>query len=168
MEIWPIDGPWTGRLAVCSRPRAGWFLEDDLRALRDAGYGVLVSALTVEEVVVAELQRVPELCPTTGLEFHHFPVGNLQVAPMDRALPSVQEWHERLHSGQGIAVHCWASVGRSPTLAAALLINAGLPAADTWSRITLARGREVPDTLEQRRWAASFADRRALLAESDR
>lgn len=158
MEIWPIEGPWTGRLAVCSRPRSGWFLEDDLRALREAGYKILVSALTPEEVVIAELQRVPELCLEHGLEFHHFPVGNLQVPRTETARPTVLDWHDRLHAGDAIAVHCWATVGRGPTLAAALLIRGGLPIAETWSRITAARGRDVPDTLEQRRWAATFAD----------
>jgi hypothetical protein len=157
MEIWPVEGPWSGKLAICSRPRAGWFLEDDLRALRDSGYGVLVSALTPDEVIIAELQRVPELCESLGLEFHHFPVGNLQVAPFEVASPRVTSWHGRLEDGAGVAVHCWASVGRGPSLAAALLVRSGLQPADTWTRLTAARGRDVPDTLEQRRWAGLFA-----------
>ncbi|MEO8538715.1 MAG: tyrosine protein phosphatase [bacterium] len=158
MEIWPIEGPWPGQLAVCSRPRAGWFLDDDLRALREAGYRVLVSALTPDEVVVAELQRVPDICDEVGIEFHHFPVGNLQVAPLDRARPQVDHWHERLLNGENIAVHCWATVGRGPTIAAALLIRGGIPATETWGRIIGSRGRDCPDTLEQRRWAASFGE----------
>lgn len=157
MEIWRLDGPWPGKLAVCSRPRSGWFLEDDLRTLRAEGYGILVSALTPEEVIAGQLQRVPELAPAVGLEFHHFPVGNLQVAPVERARPRIEDWHERLHAGDGIAVHCWGTVGRGPSLAAALLIRAGLEPDETWRRIALARGREVPDTLEQQRWSALFA-----------
>ena len=156
MEIWPIEGPWAGKLAVCSRPRAGWFLEDDLRHLRDAGYTVVVSALTPEEVVRAELERVPELSAALGLEFAHFPVGNLQVAPRDYAHPRLLEWGERLNAGEGIAIHCWASVGRGPTLAAALLMLAGLDAETSWARLEGSRGRAVPDTLEQRGWAESF------------
>lgn len=156
MEIWQVAGPWTGRLAVCSRPRAGWFLDDDLRNLRTAGYSVLVSALTPEEVVRAELERVPAACEAAGLEFAHFPVGNLQVAPGDRAHPHLSAWSRRLEAGDGIAIHCWASVGRGPTLAAALMVLAGVDAEETWRRLEAARGRAVPDTLEQRAWAASF------------
>lgn len=156
MEIWPINGPWRGRLAVCSRPRAGWFLDDDLRHLRDAGYSVVVSALTPEEVVRAELERVPELCADLGVEFAHFPVGNLQVALREHAHPQLVAWRERLDAGEGIAVHCWASVGRGPTLAAALLMLGGLDAETSWARIEAARGREVPDTREQRAWAETF------------
>ncbi len=156
MEIWPIEGPWAGRLAVCSRPRAGWFLDDDLRHLRDQGYSLIVSALTAEEVVRAELQRVPEACAELGFEFGHFPVGNLQVAPRERAHPQLIAWHGRLAAGDGIAIHCWASVGRGPTLAAALLMLGGLDAETSWARIEEARGRQVPDTLEQRAWAETF------------
>jgi protein-tyrosine phosphatase len=157
VEIWELEGPWVGKLAVCSRPRSGWFLEDDLRALRAAGYGVLISALTPEEVIAGQLERVPELSVHAGIEFHHFPVGNLQVAPFERAQPRVEEWHDRLESGEGIAVHCWGTVGRGPSLAAALLIRGGLDPVETWRRITIARGRDVPDTLEQQRWSARFA-----------
>lgn len=157
MEIWPVEGPWPGLLAVCSRPRAGWFLDDDLSALRRAGYSLVVSALTPDEVVRAELQRVPEACVAAGLEFAHFPIGNLQVANRMAAHPHISGWRGRLSAGEGIAVHCWASVGRSPTLAAALLVLGGLEPEVAWQRLETARGCQVPDTLEQRAWANSFA-----------
>jgi len=157
MEIWELDGPWRGRLALCSRPRAGWFLDDDIRALKASGYAVLVSALTPEEVARAELEMVQHLCEAAGLVFAHFPVGNLQVAHPERAIPVLQSWQDSLHSGDGIAIHCWATVGRGPTLAAALLVGAGVPPEDAWERIASARGREVPDTLEQRAWVDQFA-----------
>lgn len=157
MEIWPIDGPWPGTLAVCSRPRAGWFLDDDLAALRKAGFSLVVSALTPEEVVRAELERVPDACAAAGLEFAHFPVGNLQVAPRAAAHPRLLAWQGRLNAGEGVAVHCWASAGRGPTLAAALLVLGGLAPDVAWQRIEDARGRQVPDTLEQRAWANAFA-----------
>src|SRR4029078_9387679 len=79
VEIWQIPGPWPGRLAVCARPRASWFLEDDVSALLDAGFTTLVSGLTDEEVIRAELERVPAIARAAGLRFDHFPVGNLQV-----------------------------------------------------------------------------------------
>ncbi|MGE0598988.1 MAG: tyrosine protein phosphatase [Dehalococcoidia bacterium] len=156
MEIWPVDGPWPGQLAVCSRPRAGWFLDDDLRELRAAGYRVLVSALTPEEVIRSELERVPTACEDIGLEFAHFPTGNLQVAPPERAHPYLVDWHRRLEAGDGVAVHCWASVGRGPTIASALMVLGGVELPEAWRRIQDARGREVPDTHQQRLWALNF------------
>lgn len=151
-----MAGPWPGRLAVCSRPRAGWFLDDDLRQLREAGFDVLVSALTPEEVVRCELDRVPAACADIGLEFAHFPVGNLQVATPERAQPYLVDWLDRLKSGGGIAVHCWASVGRSPTLAAGVMVLGGVEPQEAWQRLEHARGRQVPDTNEQRLWVSQF------------
>lgn len=160
MELFPVDGPWPGRLAVCLRPRSGTWLEDDIRALRAAGHDVLVSALTPEEIASLELGPVASICSRHGLEFVNVPVGNLQVPDPDIVLPHVQAWHAHLSAGRGVAVHCWASVGRSPTLVAATLAFAGVPVEDAWARIELTRGRQVPDTLEQRRWVEQFFSRR--------
>jgi protein-tyrosine phosphatase len=153
MELYPVEGPWLGRLAVCSRPRSGNWLEDDIRALRQAGHNLLVSALTREEIVKLELTEVPEICKAFGMRFVNYPVGNMLVPAMEHARPHLESWHAHLVSGGGLAVHCWASVGRSPTLAAALLVLGGVPAEEAWARIEAARGREVPDTTEQRLWA---------------
>ena len=156
MDLFPVDGPWPGRLAVCSRPRSGTWLEDDIRALSASGHDLLVSALTPEETRNLELDGVPAICAHYGVEFLNFPVGNLQVPRPEHLLPHLESWHARLSSGRGMAVHCWASVGRSPTLVAATLVFAGVPAAEAWSRIQEARGVDVPDTLEQRAWVEQF------------
>lgn len=153
MELFPVQGPWPGRLAVCSRPRSGNWLEDDIRALQRAGHDLLVSALTPEETVKLELQGVPEVCEAFGMRFVSFPVGNMMVPAIEAARPHLEAWRAHLALGGGVALHCFASVGRSPMLAAALLVLAGVPAAEAWARIEAARGREVPDTTEQRLWA---------------
>jgi protein-tyrosine phosphatase len=160
VELFPVEGPWPGRLAVCLRPRSGTWLEDDILALREAGHDILVSALTPEEIVSLELGPVPEACSRHGLEFVNVPVGNLQVPNPHVLLPHVQSWHGHLSAGRGVAIHCWASVGRSPTLAAATLAFAGVPVEEAWARIERSRGRQVPDTLEQRRWVEQFFARR--------
>lgn len=152
MELFPIEGPWVGRLAVCSRPRSGHWLEDDVQALRRTGHDVLISALTAQEIQKLELERVPEVCRAAGVRFVHFPVGNMMVPALEAALPRLREWWRHLQTGGGVAMHCYASVGRSPTLAAALLVLGGLSAGEAWARIEAARGREVPDTVEQRLW----------------
>jgi protein-tyrosine phosphatase len=79
------------------------------------------------------------------------------VPPIDAALPVLEGWRQSLVDGRGLAVHCWGSVGRSPTLAAALLALGGISPEESWRRIEEARGRDVPDTLEQRRWVAEIA-----------
>lgn len=157
-----MEGPWPGRLALCSRPRSGWFLEDDIQSLRPAGYDILVSALTPEEMTKLGLEAVPAVCATHGVEFVHFPVGNLMVPAFDIALPVLAAWHEALRQGRGLAVHCWGTVGRSPTLAAALLALGAVEPDEAWRRVEAARGREVPDTLEQRQWVSAVVQMRPL------
>ena len=157
MELFPVDGPWTGRLAVCLRPRSGWFLDDDVRALRENGYDALVTAITDDEIRRLDLADLPRACERAGVAFHHFPVGNLQVPPLETALPMLNAWNGHLASGGGLALHCWASVGRSPTLTAALLVLGGVPAEDAWERIRVSRGCAVPDTREQREWVANLS-----------
>lgn len=157
MELFPVEGPWSGRLAVCLRPRSGWFLDDDVQSLRANGYDTLVTAITHDEIRKLDLTALPEACARAGVTFHHFPVGNLQVPPLEIALPVLGAWNQHLADGGGLALHCWASVGRSPTLTAALLVLGGVPADDAWERIRLSRGCAVPDTREQREWVAGLA-----------
>ena len=64
---------------------------------------------------------------------------------------------ERLGAGEGVGAHCRQGVGRSAVLAACLLMGAGVDAESAWRRVGEARGRTVPDTAEQREWAARFA-----------
>lgn len=152
MDLFHVDGPWTGKLAVCMRPRSGTFLEDDIRKLKSNGFSTLVSAITGRELEQLHLTSVPEICARHEVEWVHFPIGNLQVPPFEEALPALQKWVTRLESGAGVAVHCFGSVGRSPMLAASMLALRGVHPAEAWTRVESSRGREVPDTLEQRRW----------------
>jgi len=157
VELFPVEGPWPGRLAVCSRPRAGTWLDDDIAALRDANLDMLVSALTPEEITRLGIEDVPARCRAHNVEFIHFPVGNLQVPRADLAVAAFARWLAALGEGRGLAVHCFASVGRAPTLVAALLVMGGVPALEAWRRIEAVRGRQVPDTNEQHDWVFQFA-----------
>lgn len=160
IDIYPIDGPWPGRLSLCGRPRAGTFLEDDIRNLKHSGHDILVSALTPQERDRLGLQGVAEACARQGLEFVNFPIGNLMVPRLEETVEVLYGWSRALAAGRGIAIHCWATVGRSPTLAAALLVLAGHEPGDAWSHVESRRGREVPDTHEQRRWVERLIEHR--------
>lgn len=157
MDIFPIEGPWAGRLAVCSRPRSGGWLDDDIQALQRAGFDTLISAITPEELVKLFLEQVPEACERWRVTWVHFPVGNLQVPSLEIARPAIESWTRMLAAGRGLAVHCWGSIGRSPTLAASMLVLGGVEPGAAWERVQLARGKPVPDTQEQRRWIEAFA-----------
>ncbi len=157
LDIFPVDGPWPGRLAVCARPRSGTWMLDDVRALKGTGYDVLVSAITPRELRELHLDRLGAACGEHGIEHVQFPIGNMQVPPLDNVLPMLDRWDRALAEGRGIAFHCYGSVGRSPMLAAALLVRGGVHPEIAWERLTRSRGRDVPDTLEQRRWVDGMA-----------
>ena len=152
LDLFPIHGPWPGKFAISMPPRSDGWLEHDLRQLKTAGFDALVSAITGEELAKLNLTRLPQACRAHAIEHIHLPIGNLQVPSLGRALPLLHRWCAELEAGRGIAIHCFGSVGRSPTLAASLLVLSGVPVETAWQRIEQARGREVPDTLEQRRW----------------
>lgn len=162
LDIYPVDGPWPGRLALCARPRAGGWLEDDIRTLKRSGYDLLVSALTPNEIARLGLQDLPYACHMNGVRSFQFPIGNLMVPERERAIPALQSWLQTLEQGEGVALHCWATVGRSPTLAAALLVLSGVEPETAWARLASARGREVPDTHEQRAWVSNLLDEHSV------
>jgi protein-tyrosine phosphatase len=157
-ELYWIEGPWRGRLAIMPRPRGADWLEDEISAWKRAGIHAIVSALTEEESRELELGREKDLCSQAGIDFISFPIA-------DRCTPSspktmldlVRQLDKGLTSGKAIAIHCRQGVGRAALLAACLLVSAGLDVSAAFARIQAARGCPVPDTTEQRAWVARVA-----------
>jgi protein-tyrosine phosphatase len=152
----PRDG--RGRLATMACPRGGDWLDDELDALKNAGVGVLVSALTNPELAELQLNAEPELARQAGLTYVSFPIPD-RGAPEGVAAVTdlVGQLEERLTGGEFIVVHCRAGIGRSSLIAAAVLVREGLSPEEAWERISAARGLSVPDTEAQRAWLAAFA-----------
>ena len=48
-ELYWVDGPWLGKLALAARPRGGDWLEDEMANWRRAGIDTVLSLLTPEE-----------------------------------------------------------------------------------------------------------------------
>jgi len=155
-EVFEVESPYPGRLAVCMRPRGGTWLADDIRSLHRTGWNVLVSAVMPGEVTELHLGAIGEVCEASGVEHFPFPIGNLQVPSAEQSSVLFENLLQRLRSGMNIAAHCHGSVGRSPLIVASLLVLAGVPPDDAWSRIRIARQEQVPDTYEQRDWVWRF------------
>jgi protein-tyrosine phosphatase len=156
--LYQVPGQWKGRLAIVPRPRGGDWLEDDLRALRDAGVDILVSALTQDEIAELGLEREAETCRTIRIEPMSFPIVDrgVPVSVADMAAV-VRQLDQALSTGKTVAVHCRSGIGRSTLVAACLLATAGVPVDGAFAAIEAARGCAVPDTPEQRAWVDRYA-----------
>ena len=153
---WVLNEPvW---LSVLPRPRGGDYVEDEIRSLRDQGIDVLVSLLTTDEVAELGLGGEEEACKKHSVRFISFPIE-------DRSLPRdadatailVQILRDSLEQGKRVGIHCRAGIGRSAMVAAAVLVELGFSPDAAFERISTARGCEVPDTSEQRKWVEQFA-----------
>ena len=157
-ELYWIEGPWRGRLAIMPRPRGGDWLEDEIQSWRRAGVDVVVSLLTRDEQAELNLADEQSLCRANNIEFVSFPI-------VDRSIPSsveafsdlVARLADGLVAGKNTAIHCRQGIGRAALVAICVLIWSGLESAVAMERVGAARGCAVPETQEQRRWISDIA-----------
>jgi len=152
-----VESRQTGRLAIAARPRAGDWLEDEMKAWRRQGVDTVISLLQASEVAELGLQLEPEYCADCGMDFFSFPIEDRNV-PASRGDTSriVGGIVDGLGLGRSIVVHCRAGIGRSALIAACALGRLGFDIDAAFSLIGEARGVVVPDTDSQRDWAREF------------
>ena len=122
-DLYWIDGPWLGRLAISSRPRGGDWLEDEIRSWQRAGLDVVVSLLTSDEIADLDLTREAKLCQDHGLQFISFPIVDRSVPSSRRtAIDLVRKLEETLTAGKRVVIHCRQGIGRAALIAAALIM----------------------------------------------
>ena len=157
-EVYWVPGPWRGSLGIVPRPRGGDWLQDEVRSWRGAGLDVVVSLLTSDEEAELGLQQEAELAQREGIELRAFPIPDYGV-PSSKAdfARFLEGLDTALKTGKNVGIHCRQGIGRSSLLIAAVLVSAGIQPAEAFRRISKARGREVPDTDEQRRWVSQLA-----------
>jgi len=157
-DVYWVPGPWRGRLGIVPRPRGEDWLGDEVRSWREAGLSVVASLLTPEESSEFGLEAEAEISRRAGLEFHSLPIPDLGVPPSRAAMADLAEALERaLSAGKNVAVHCRQGIGRSSLAVASVLVTAGVPPGEAFRDIAAARGTQVPETVEQRRWVETFA-----------
>lgn len=144
-----------GRLAVMPRPMPHQF--DDLKR---EGVDVVVSMMEAGEAVELGLGDEVGLCSRSGMEFLNLPI-------IDHGVPSAvtpvtrlsRQITSHLQAGKGVAVHCFAGLGRSPLMCAAVLIDHGLGAIEACDLISEARGTGVPEMSQQADWLVEYERR---------
>jgi protein-tyrosine phosphatase len=157
-ELYWVQGTWPGRIAVMPRPRGGEWLEDEVRAWRDAGIDVVVSLLERDEVADLDLAKEEELSRANRIEFLSLPIVDRGVPDSREAVSELlTELAADLRAGKSVAVHCRQGIGRAALIAVSLLIRLGVDPTTAIELVSIARGHSVPETAEQRQWIAEFA-----------
>jgi protein-tyrosine phosphatase len=159
MRFYPIAHDLPGRLSIMPRPDGGDRLDEGMLALRADGVDVLVCLLTDRERRRLGLADEHLAAARAGLEFHHFPVRDFGVPDHDAVEPLLGQLTVRLDAGRHVVVHCRGGVGRSSTVAAALLQRRGRAPDQAWAVVARGRGVRVPETFRQRRWLNAHARR---------
>jgi protein-tyrosine phosphatase len=149
-------------MAIMPRPRGGDWLEDELRAWRNAGVDIVVSLLETDEVKGFDLSAEEGLARADRIEFVSFPIADRGVPEsQDAASVLVTKLVSGLRESKNIAIHCRQGIGRSAMIAIAVLIRLGVNAETAIGLVCAARGCIVPETREQRAWLLEFARRDA-------
>lgn len=152
---WLPTDRWAGKLGLTlALGKKGDFMGNahwrdmttDMQAAKAAGVQVVVNLMETDEMTLWQMQDYFDIAREMGLETLHFPIRDRDV-PEDRAVFDhfVTEVLGRLQAGQTVLVHCLGGLGRTGTLAAALLVKTGMP---TKAAIAEVRKYRSPKALE--------------------
>lgn len=159
-QIYPIKGPWAGRLAIVARPRGNDWLIDEVQGWRQAGLDVVVSLLTDSENVELGLTEESFISKDQGLDFVSFPIEDYCVPTSEEpVLKLAGKLDQLLSDGKHVGIHCRQSIGRSGLIAACLLVAAGETPSAAFECIKTGRRAPVPDTAAQREWVYALAEK---------
>ena len=153
-RLYPVPCPdAAGRLALSACPPGGRRLASTLAAWAEGGIDDVVSLLTAAEAAALGVEGEAAACRACGLGFRAFPVPDFGVPSDAQAFTRLARWAAgRIGAGGGVAIHCRGGIGRSGTLAAAVLILRGHPPGEAVDAVSAARGVPSPETARQRAW----------------
>jgi protein-tyrosine phosphatase len=156
MAYW-IETGIPAKLAIMPKPDGGKLLEAAIRNLKREGADVLVSLLPPDEEFELGLEQERAACSGHGILFRSFPIPDRGIPASTQAfLNFIETLHNDLLKDRSIVAHCFAGIGRSSLLLAALLRREGLSTDDAFRRITQARRALVPDTPAQLHWVENL------------
>jgi protein-tyrosine phosphatase len=147
-------------LAIASRPRGEDWLDGEMGYLKQQGVDVVVSCLTQPEERELGLIDEEQSANRQGLRFVRSQMEDRGTPPNAATFEMIiDRLSEERRTGHRVAIHCRQGLGRSPLVAASVLVRSSMSTDDAWQLIAERRNQPVPDTEEQRQWLRSFAQR---------
>jgi ADP-ribosyl-[dinitrogen reductase] hydrolase len=123
----------TGVLGIAACPGLYGELENDVAAIGRWGAAIVVTLIERHELERLRVSHLPQAVTQAGMRSLHLPIRELGIpdARFEAAWASVgHELHASLRAGRRVLLHCRGGLGRAGTIAARLLIEAGMePAA---------------------------------------
>jgi protein-tyrosine phosphatase len=147
-------------LAFGARPRAGDWLEDEIRGYKLLGFSHVVSLLEPSEAHELGLGPEGPLCEAQGIRFHSLPIPDRGVPRRsEEPLSLVRLLASAIGRNEAVFLHCRAGIGRSGIITALLMLHLGVPLGSLFPSLSLSRGVRVPDTEQQEQWIQAMASR---------
>ena len=157
-QLFWVQTPADGRLAVAARPRGGDWLDDEITGWHDAGISRVVSLLTAAETADLDLEAEASLSDQHAVEFTNLPVEDRSIPSSDwEALALARSIAADLTRGRNVVVHCRQGIGRAPLIAVCALLELGKELTQAINLVSDARGFPIPETKAQMEWLSRVA-----------
>ena len=136
-------------------------LAQDLDVIAAWGASAVVTLLEPAELLMLKVPNLGESVHAKGMTWHHLPIADYSVP--DEGFERIwqtqgRELRARLCHGENILLHCKGGLGRTGTVAACLLREAGIGAAEAVAQVRLARPKTI-ETTEQERYVQVYKRR---------
>lgn len=134
--------------------RWGRDLDADLEVIEREGVRTIACLVEAHELVRWAIAGLPSAAAARGIELLHRPIPDVSVPSLYAARSLVHELIARRDAP--IVIHCIGGLGRTGVIAGCLLRALGVPPEEALRRLVAARGKECPQTPEQRRFVVEF------------
>ncbi|WP_338760338.1 dual specificity protein phosphatase family protein [Bernardetia sp. ABR2-2B] len=149
----------TEKLAIMPKPNSDENLEEDIINFSNLKVTIVVSLLTKEEKFDLGLQNEKAICEKYEIDFISIPIIDRSI-PTEKQTIQIRELTKKINSildkNKKIIVHCRAGIGRVGMLCSAILIEQGLSNQEAIEKVSKARGVNIPDTEEQKKWIMKY------------
>jgi protein-tyrosine phosphatase len=136
-----------------AHPASAGSVASAIDEIATAGFDQVVSLLEPSEVDALGLAREAELVAARSMKFVSFAIPDMGLpASSEDFTRLAQDLFTQIVAGSNTLVHCRGGIGRSGLLAAAVLMQDGTDVQAAFSRVSLMRGRRVPETSQQGAW----------------